>query len=584
MANIPIYIPTYINSAEYTPVNVQPRLLFFNGMLNCESYYIESASAFGGIAREQTAFPYFDNYNVVTGSFPSVDSKSLLFYNEEAVYGEKPTDGLYSDYWQKYIELIYNPRTKLLNASAIIPLADYFNISQNDIVEFRGNYYHLRAINDYSLKNGECSIQLLGPILPDALNLPSKGYPYCFGYDATDCYIACNTACECNPPCPTSTTTTTAAPTTTTTSTTSTTSTTTTTVGPLVIEYIIVAGGGSGGGTSYSWNGDPNTMRVWGGGGGGGQVITGSMTVLSPLTIGVGEGGQNILYQNNPLLVPTYPTGISFFSGSHGSMGFPSYISGSSIFQVSIGGGQGGTTNNPNYAGYPIPFPNTQAVFGGAHSNGGNGGGAAIVSASTATPLIISGGLSTGGGFNGAWSTGSNSLAFGTNNAGGGAGASANGSGANGGRGYQWLDNNYYAGGGAGLTSDGNYSARCPNGCPPATAGIPGLGGGGPFNTDGTQNTGGGGGSSYSSEYPANGGKGVVKIRYFGTPRATGGVITQSGGYTYHTFTSSLQGGAYIVGAVSSSAGITGGTYRFDAQQYNNGNYMPPFTASFIPN
>jgi hypothetical protein len=31
----------------------------------------------------------------------------------------------------------------------------------------------------------------------------------------------------------------------------------------------------------------------------------------------------------------------------------------------------------------------------------------------------------------------------------------------------------------------------------------------------------------------------VVIIRYAGTPRATGGAITQSGGYTYHKFTSS---------------------------------------------
>jgi hypothetical protein len=58
-----------------------------------------------------------------------------LFYNEDAVYGQVPTETLYSTYWEKYVELLYNPRTKLLNASAIIPLADYFKMSQNDIVD-----------------------------------------------------------------------------------------------------------------------------------------------------------------------------------------------------------------------------------------------------------------------------------------------------------------------------------------------------------------------------------------------------------------------------------------------------------------
>jgi hypothetical protein len=40
----------------------------------------------------------------------------------------------------------------------------------NDVVNFKGNYYHLRAINDYSLKTGECTLQLLGPIIPDTLS------------------------------------------------------------------------------------------------------------------------------------------------------------------------------------------------------------------------------------------------------------------------------------------------------------------------------------------------------------------------------------------------------------------------------
>jgi hypothetical protein len=93
-----------------------------------------------------------------------------LFFNEQAAYGETPTETLYSTYWSQYVELLYNPRTRLLNASAIIPLADYFQMELNDIVEWRGNYYHLRAINDYNLSNGECNIQLLGPVIGDVIS------------------------------------------------------------------------------------------------------------------------------------------------------------------------------------------------------------------------------------------------------------------------------------------------------------------------------------------------------------------------------------------------------------------------------
>jgi len=220
---IPIYIPTFISDQNYNPNRVLPRLYFFNGMLDCEPYYIESGSLTNiGVIKEQNQFPYFDHYNVVTGSFPSTGSRSLLFLNENPVYGAQPNENLYTEYWSTYIGLLYNPKTRLLNASAIIPLAEYFKMELNDIVEFRSNYYHLRAINDYNLKTGECKIQLLGPIIDDTL---SSGVFGCsFTFDSETVTTTTSTTTTAAP-----TTTTTAGPTTTTTTLTPTTTTTTST-------------------------------------------------------------------------------------------------------------------------------------------------------------------------------------------------------------------------------------------------------------------------------------------------------------------------------------------------------------------
>jgi hypothetical protein len=164
---IPLYIPTFINSADYKPARVLPRIYFYNGQVDCETWYIADNN---NTPNAQTTFPYFDHYNVVSGSFPTSDSLSLLFNNEAPAYGDQPIESLYSLYWQKYISFLYDPKTRLLNCSAIIPLADYFKMSLNDVVNFRGNYYHLRAINDYSLKTGECTLQLLGPIIADTFD------------------------------------------------------------------------------------------------------------------------------------------------------------------------------------------------------------------------------------------------------------------------------------------------------------------------------------------------------------------------------------------------------------------------------
>ena len=164
-----IFIPTFISSINYNPARVLPHIYFYNGLKVCEPYFFQGYSngnTGSVVSNQRTSFPYFDNYE---GQDPTSGSRSLLFFNEPAVYGTTPTGSLYTEYWANYINLLYNPRTRLINCEAIIPLADYFKMELNDIVEWRGNYYHLRAINDYNLSNGECKLQLLGPILEDIL-------------------------------------------------------------------------------------------------------------------------------------------------------------------------------------------------------------------------------------------------------------------------------------------------------------------------------------------------------------------------------------------------------------------------------
>ena len=106
----------------------------------------------------------------------------------------------------------------------------------------------------------------------------------------------------------------------------------------------------------------------------------------------------------------------------------------------------------------------------------------------------------------------------------------------NGGNGLTWNGSVYGGGGGAagdsgssrGTGGSGGGGAGASSG----SAGNPGF--------NGSTNTGGGGGSGWNfTGRAASGGSGIVIITYVGTPVATGGTITQSGGNTFHTFTSS---------------------------------------------
>lgn len=171
-----IYIPTFIADAEFAPSNVLPRFFFYNGLKEVQPYrfqYAVTDSLDSFFVSTENNIPYFDHYNTGSNSgsgVPAADSDSLLFFNETPAYGTTPTNTLFSEYWQTYVELLYDPRTRLINCSGNIPLADYFKMELNDVVEFRGNYYHLRAINDYNLVTGQCKLQLLGPIIQDTLD------------------------------------------------------------------------------------------------------------------------------------------------------------------------------------------------------------------------------------------------------------------------------------------------------------------------------------------------------------------------------------------------------------------------------
>ena len=196
-STFPVWIPYYISDDKYEPAKVLPRIMFYNGLRNAPPYWIQGyydSTKATVQSNRQTQYPYFDNYS--TGSlngtaslFPQANSVSLLYNNEQAVWGTTPTGSLISDYWVTYLSLLYNPRTRLVDASAVIPLARYFDIELNDIAQFRGNYFHLRAINDYNITTGECNVQLLGPIIPDAISSILSGS---WGSNVTSSYNPCS--------------------------------------------------------------------------------------------------------------------------------------------------------------------------------------------------------------------------------------------------------------------------------------------------------------------------------------------------------------------------------------------------------
>jgi hypothetical protein len=267
------------------------------------------------------------------------------------------------------------------------------------------------------------------------------------------------------------------------------------------IDYLVVGGGGQGGdgmnSAMYPPAPPPPALRraQSGGGGAGGYIASSGIFGLGSYALRVGGGAS------------ASNTGGQRY-GDNSSI---AKLSGSSqIYLVqSIGGGLGGSGQGGN---------------GGAGGSGGGAGGSIYGSRP--------GGLGTPGqGFDGG------------SGAGGSPGGGAAGPGGQGGPGTAWLDGQAYAIGGQ------NGSNSGPQGGQSFDASGSGGGGGGWWYSMGAQP---------ESALGRPGKNGIIKLRYRGTPIATGGTIETYGGYTWHTFnftgSSNTTQSFQILGSISSSA------------------------------
>jgi len=270
------------------------------------------------------------------------------------------------------------------------------------------------------------------------------------------------------------------------------------------VEVLVVAGGG-GGGANHA-----------GGGGAGGLLYMNNYAVTTGvgITVTVGLGGAK---------------STSHTAGPIGGTGQNSVFGG----LTANGGGGGGNRRDAGTVGLEN---------GGAGGSGGGGGGQGADNNPTSpggsgtvgqgnpggTASYHAGAGGGGAGGRGSTTYGSLGAAQGTNFPGdGGPGLCFSISGFP----------QYYAGGGGGGGFIGGFYA-----------GKGGMGGGGDGQINGTQkvngtpNTGGGGGGANGggNSNGGDGGSGIVIVRYPGPQKASGGnTITQVGGHTIHTFTSS---------------------------------------------
>ena len=291
------------------------------------------------------------------------------------------------------------------------------------------------------------------------------------------------------------------------------------------VEYLVVGGGGGGGGGDVGAGGGAGGFRTnkTGSQSGGGCAAEASMVITEgtyPVVVGAGGNG------GNSSTGWASDGGDSSFNGiiSKGGGGAPGWRATNGRAGGSGSGSTGQGGNNPGSGESCQGYNGGTGLGAGNYPQGGGGGAGGLGENAPNQNQAGAGGPGLPNPFQdsniGELSGGQRYLA-----GGGGGGVESNATVGNGGVG----------GGGIGGRQTPNLDPG--NGLP---------------------NTGGGGGGE-DNQTGGSGGSGVVILRYLGNPIATGGTVTQSGGYTLHTFTQ--VGNSYL----TVSSGVTStSTASFD--------------------
>ncbi|MGA0373897.1 MAG: LamG-like jellyroll fold domain-containing protein, partial [Flavobacteriaceae bacterium] len=291
------------------------------------------------------------------------------------------------------------------------------------------------------------------------------------------------------------------------------------------LEYLVVGGGGGGGGGDVGAGGGAGGFRTnkTGSQSGGGCAAEAPMAITAgTYTVVVGAGGNG----GSDSYGWASDGGDSSFNGiiSKGGGGAPGWRASDGRAGGSGSGSTGQGGNNPGSGESCQGHDGGTGLGGGNYPQGGGGGAGGLGENAPSQDQAGAGGPGLPNPFEdsniGELSGGQRYLA-----GGGGGGAESNATVGNGGVG----------GGGIGGRQTPNLDPG--NGLP---------------------NTGGGGGGE-DNQTGGSGGSGVVILRYLGNPIATGGTVTQSGGYTMHTFTQ--VGNSYLT---VSSGGTSTSTASFD--------------------
>jgi hypothetical protein len=164
-----IPIPKFINDkGEFTAPNL--RFLFLAGTVDLAVYNDGTDTV------DQMAVNIFNHYSDINATVGDYD---LNFNPESPLHSiiTNPYNNLFNVYWRPYLNGLYNPETRILEAFFALELTDILSFKFSDKVFIKDSYWRILEVSDYKVGNFESTkvklIKIVDPTSDCAL-LPTN--------------------------------------------------------------------------------------------------------------------------------------------------------------------------------------------------------------------------------------------------------------------------------------------------------------------------------------------------------------------------------------------------------------------------
>ena len=166
--------PTENRAGKVQPIQPKPRIFFYNGLQdNPINWYLNTSLAPGATGQAQSKYPLVSNYQ----SFPpDTFTLDLTFQSKRPLWSPLSTYtgqtgvNLYTNYWQDYIDWLYDPYNRIKTVNMRLDPYQIETIRFNDRVWVQDSWYFVNKISDYPV--GQTAL-----VKVELIKVPTKAIP-----------------------------------------------------------------------------------------------------------------------------------------------------------------------------------------------------------------------------------------------------------------------------------------------------------------------------------------------------------------------------------------------------------------------